>query len=482
MIDFGYDKRDKKAFISGDISIISEVREHFSYPNKGAEFARRIGRFIPERSYIITPTFRFNVGLVQVISKYIEETYDLRGSISEELKPLVYPELPQVVPTPLGLPLRDYQRDIVKICLRAGRGTVVLATAGGKTLTFASLLETLYQNTQKKQTWKALIIVPDLGLVTQTYTDFINYKVSFSFCKWTGSNEVDISCNVVIANLGILQSKNTDIDWIRFVDVLIQDETHKLRSSNKVNKLIKQIQTPHKFGFTGTLPEENCDLWNIYGIIGPVIYERKSYELREEKYVAPVEVSILNLFYKSKPVVDRTKSDEPTKKYRAELDFIVSSVYREQVILKFSGSLQKNTLILVDYIKHGENLVSLIANNCASKSVHFIQGEVEVDERERVKKLMETQDNVICIAISKIFSTGISINNIHNIIFAGGGKAKIKTLQSIGRGLRLHASKQKLLIIDIADQLEYGQDHALKRRDMYISEKIPYKEYNLHEK
>ena len=47
----------------------------------------------------------------------------------------------------------------------------MLATAGGKTLTMASMLEKLYQKS-KQDTWKALIIVPDLGLVNQTFDDF----------------------------------------------------------------------------------------------------------------------------------------------------------------------------------------------------------------------------------------------------------------------------------------------------------------------
>ena len=91
-----------------------------------------------------------------------------------------------------------------------------------------------------------------------------------------------------------------------------------------------------------------------------------------------------------------------------------------------------------------------------------------------VKKIMETNNNVICIAMSSIFSTGINIKNIHMIIFAGGGKSFIRTIQSIGRGLRLHKDKEKLAIIDLADDLRYGQRHVEKRKEIYMSEKIPF--------
>ena len=85
---------------------------------------------------------------------------------------------------------------------------------------------------------------------------------------------------------------------------------------------------------------------------------------------------------------------------------------------------------------------------------------------------MEEHSDVIVVAISKIFSTGINIKNLHYIIFAGGGKAKIKILQSIGRGLRLHKDKDKLIIIDIADNLQYGYQHFLKRKTLYEKENI----------
>ena len=87
---------------------------------------------------------------------------------------------------------------------------------------------------------------------------------------------------------------------------------------------------------------------------------------------------------------------------------------------------------------------------------------------------MEEQNNIIVVAISKIFSTGINIKNLHYIMFAGGGKAKIKIIQSIGRGLRLHSDKKELIIFDVADNLRYGQRHMEQRLSLYDSEHINY--------
>ena len=57
-------------------------------------------------------------------------------------------------------------------------------------------------------------------------------------------------------------------------------------------------------------------------------------------------------------------------------------------------------------------------------------------------------------------------------MFAAGGKSKIKTLQSIGRGLRVHENKDILTLVDIVDDLIYGNKHYDKRKEFYELEQI----------
>ena len=64
--------------------------------------------------------------------------------------------------------------------------------------------------------------------------------------------------------------------------------------------MVQQIKTSHKFGLTGTLPDNKPDEWNIKGKIGKVIYDKDSYELRLEKYLTTVNVSIIDLKYNDK--------------------------------------------------------------------------------------------------------------------------------------------------------------------------------------
>jgi superfamily II DNA or RNA helicase len=245
------------------------------------------------------------------------------------------------------------------------------------------------------------------------------------------------------------------------------DEAHKYKRGNKINKILDKLDAPIRFGFTGTLPDERENVLCIEGKIGPVIYKKTSIELKE--YLAQAICNIIELNYEIQP---DWKDADDMKRYRQEYDFVTNHQSRNNIISKLSCGLKNNTLILIDRIQHGHDLLNILSSTCEGKQVFFIRGEVEVESRNETRQIMERENNIICVAISSIFATGIDIKNLHNIILANAGKAKIRLLQSIGRGLRLHPSKQKLMLIDLADQLYYGKKHLDKRIEIYNREQI----------
>ena len=203
MINFGFDEKKNAGIISGDC--FEEIRENFSVKNEAAFFMRRkYGRFLPQRTYAITPTGRFDPGLYFEIRKYLaSKQYVWEVKTEETLLKEIMPSKSlqtdtrfSYEPIPLSIPLRDYQEEIVKKSLSIGRGTIVLATAGGKTLTAASLLTKLFLLHGSK--FNCLYIVPDLGLVEQTSADFSSYNVPYTVRKWTGSCELKENANVTI--------------------------------------------------------------------------------------------------------------------------------------------------------------------------------------------------------------------------------------------------------------------------------------------
>ena len=83
------------------------------------------------------------------------------------------------------------------------------------------------------------------------------------------------------------------------------------------------------------------------------------------------------------------------------------------------------------------------------------------------------------------FSTGISVNNIHNIYLVESYKSENIIKQSIGRGMRKQLLKERVNIIDFVDDFTYkGQDnylmsHSDERIKIYEKEAFPYTIYNI---
>ena len=280
MLTFDYKPSNRKIQLrTDDTDLFERIREHFSVENEGARFARYRGRFAARRKYAITGTGACEVGLYWEIRQYlINNQIKIDVEVTDKLQKILKVGRNIELYKDFTLTLREYQEDVIKRALKLGRGTCVLGTGAGKTLTTAALIENYFQSCPDKDTFKCVVLVPDLGLVTQTYDEFINSGTTFKLTKWTGKTKPDLTANVVICNIGIVQSQFDTNDWLKYVDLLIVDECHKIKASNKISKIVSKITTHNKYGFTGTLPENNLDKWSIIGKLGPVIYEKTSFE------------------------------------------------------------------------------------------------------------------------------------------------------------------------------------------------------------
>jgi len=471
-----WDNRYRKGVIKTDN--LEAVRYGFSVEDPGARMRQRYrGSAIPSRKYAITATGRFQIGIGIDIVKFIRGNDDsakiiLTEAFKTELicsypfsdKGLVCPELD----------LRDYQEETVKQCLKVGRGVCLVATAGGKTLISSTVINTVLTNIPATR----VLFVTIPPLVKQTHDEFIKHGVGANkVSMWDGKHELK-NTSVIVASTVMLTRSPPSKDWLKNIDLLIVDECHRIRKNNKITKVINHISTPHRFGFTGTLPDSEIDLWSVIGTFGPVIYEKKSHELISEGYISNMTIKIILISYSDAPDI-KPNHAKPTEAFDKEREFLFESDKRNRTISTICSKVQKNMLILVDRLAHGSIIEDMLRENLNSKEVYFIQGSVESEVREHIKQLMEKQDNIICVAMSKIFSTGVDIKNLHYIMFASGGKAKTNIIQSIGRGLRLHDNKEILTVFDITDNLHYGLKHHSERLRLYDIEKMKYNVYKI---
>lgn len=466
MITFDYDKSYRKGRLICDETLFNFIRNHFSVKNVNSTFVNKQLKMkgsnvkIPDREYAVQQSGLFDIGLYNEIRKFL---------ISESITEIIYTDafkdnlkcgfVDYSVSDTLKYPLRDYQKDTIQKCLRFGRGTVVVATGGGKSLIQASILENWKR---LKGSLKALIVVPGTALVSQLLKDFEDYGVTFTYSGWTGNMEKQ-DTEVIIVNTELFCSQFGNFKDLIHVDLVMRDECHGNKAQNVATKLISKIRTPNKFGFTGTLPKEKMDEWKIIGTFGPIIYEKNSKELRDEGFLTNATIKMIKLNHPKK-----------VRGYKSELQFIHSDEKRNRVIKKLVFKMNKNVLILVNRLDHGDLIAEQL--NIPGKETFFVHGAMPVEERIKIIDKMEKQDNVICVAMGAIFSTGINIKNLHYIVFAGGGKSFVRIVQSIGRGLRLHETKQLLVLFDLYDNFLFSTNHAEERKKFYDDQQIDWSE------
>lgn len=456
---------DKKSgYIKCSPNIFKLVREKFSIKNPSYQSRK----FVP-RLYAITPAGAFQVGLWNEIENYLRSlNLQLKIELSEEFKNQFKPKTGITEISKInGFEYYDYQEDSLKEFIENGRGISLVATGGGKALIAGGLCKTFLDHYPN---YKILIVVPNVSLLNQLYYSFVNEFNINCITRWGDSNLPDLTKNIIIANSQILTSdEKYTLSVVKDFNVLIVDEVHTINEKkNKISKIIHNINTPFRYGLTGTLPDSLMASWNVIGKIGPILYEKNSYELRKQQTISDVEIKVILCQHVRMPVFQR--GPNPTDKYNAEVDYIIGYSPRNEVIKKIANKLTGNVLIVVDRLDYIFELSNLFLGG--EKKVFIITGDTPTEERTKIQNTMDSESGIICIAMSKCFSTGISIKNLHYAIFAYIGKGGVKTVQTIGRTVRKHESKSKAVIFDIADNLEYSYSHLKERIKIYKDQKI----------
>jgi len=467
-----FDLSGKNGIMKGDVNILKMVREKFSVPNPSY-----VGRKFNPRKYVITPSSVFEVGLLNDIISYIDSLdIPIDTEITPQLQKVFTPSYPNYeIQNIEGFTYYDHQLNTIKEFIENGRGIGLLATAAGKSLILGGLAKTLIHY---KPDTKILVIVPNTGLLNQIYYSFLEEFNLPIITRWGDGNKPDMSKNVVVANSQILVSDVVEsVKMFQDFDCVIVDEVHRLgEKTNQINKVVHNITTPHKFGLTGTLPDNYLAAWNVVGKIGPILYEESSYSIRLKGVASKVKIKVIICEHDGKPEKPVKIGNNPLPPlafYEKEREFVYASLIRNKIISKLCSRLDGNSLILVDTLEYGNQLHQML-QNLESKKVYFIQGSMSTDERQRIIQEIEENDNVIVVAMSQIFSTGISVRNLKYLFFTMIGKSTVKISQSIGRIMRLHENKDEAIIFDIADNTAYSRKHLKQRIALYKKDMIPF--------
>ena len=134
---------------------------------------------------------------------------------------------------------------------------------------------------------------------------------------------------------------------------------------------------------------------------------------------------------------------------------------------------------LIKRIEYGQKIYNKLRDK-TDRRVLYIDGGIDKDLRENHREALEEGEGKIMIASYGTFSTGINVKNIHTVYLTESFKSEVIIRQSIGRGLRKHEDKKKLLIVDFVDDYRSGKfqnylyKHSLARQAIYDDQNFPY--------
>jgi len=463
--------------IACEASVAQEICDYFTFSVPGYTFMPAYRMKIWDGKIRL-----FNIhnrvlygGLLEYVFKFAENRHYKVVPDGDWWKPIKIEENKNFIDN-LNLPFepRDYQLNAFHHALSYKKSLLVSPTASGKSLIIYLIVRALNV--------KTLIIVPTTSLVSQLYADFQEYGWdSAKYCHqvYAGQDKVSDKKVVISTWQSIYKLGRKLFEPYKLV---IGDEAHGFKSKSLTSIMTKCVNAEYRIGTTGTLDGTQTHKLVLEGLFGKIYKVTTTKKLIDRKQLASFRIDIIVLKYPDE-VCEQFKKI----KYADELEYIVTHEKRNKYIRNLVLSLDGNTLLLFRLVKkHGRILYEMIKEKADdNRKTFFVYGGTETDTREQIRAIAETERDAIIVASYGVFSTGINIRNLHNIVFASPSKSRIRNLQSIGRGLRLSENKEETVLYDISDDLtwndhrNYTINHFAERIKIYNEEQFEYKMFSI---
>lgn len=384
----------------------------------------------------------------------------------------------------------DYQYETVAHCLKEQRVTLLSPTNSGKSLQFYMMMKFMLD---KKLVKNILITVPTTTLVDQLAENFIEYSPKDKTDVFTNNVHTiyagkDKNTNKAVTVTTWQSVSKLNASFFKKYDMVIVDEAHGARGQELQNIMKKCGNAWIRIGATGTLDEEIVTEMQLRGCFGPIYQSTTTHEMIEAGQSTKLDINCVIIQHNETDCKQfHAKKIDKTKKYAAEIKYLITHKKRNSFIANLAITRDNNTLVLFNNIEHGKLLMDELKRKNPDKKIRYVDGSIDTDIRNDIKKECEENNDIILLATYATFSTGISIKNLHYIIFASPSKGRIRILQSIGRLLRKLAGKNVAKLYDISDDIRvnkndtenYSLTHFKKRLKYYIAEKHCYKISNI---
>lgn len=319
----------------------------------------------------------------------------------------------------MNIKLRDYQNKCIEIIKNKnpGRYLIQMATGLGKTVTFSQI-------PFKK---RLLILSHRQELVTQPKKFFnCSYGIDQGQNKSNGEKVISASIQTLVNRLN--NFKPDDFDYI------IVDEAHH-SAAPTYKKIIEYFKPEYLLGFTAT--PNRADKTKLNDIFDEIIFERSLKWGILNNYLCGIDCK--------RAIIDYDLSDvkQSGGDYQAKsLDLAVNiDKANDGIVEAYNKYARGQTIIFCTSVNHCYEIQKKIEGS------KVIDGKTKKEDREQIIKDF-TDRKFKCLVNCLVFTEGTDIPLIETVIIARPTKNASLYTQMVGRGLRLHKDKDKLLLID----------------------------------
>lgn len=389
--------------------------------------------------------------------------------------------------------MRDYQEGAVHHIIKNQKALLLSPTSSGKSLIIYVAMRFLQQAYGSQS--KLLLLVPNKSLVEQMYADFSDYSkqeewnVEENMQKISGDYDKKLVMPIVVSTWQtMMRYTKTQPGYFNQFSAIFVDEAHLAKGKSITDILESANKVQYKVGLTGTLSGAHVDEMCLTGLMSEPYVVTTTKELMDAGQVADLTIKMIGLEY-SDDMKRMVKSMNPKGKvkYADEIDFLCTLGKRNEFIAKLAKACKGNTLILVNRVDlHGKLLLAELQKlmEGTGRNVHYIDGSIKANIREEIRHTLETEVDSITIATYQTMSTGVSIKNLNNIMFASPSKSVVRVLQSVGRGLRMSKTKTSCTLYDLFDDMVNSKSpanknhtylHAAERIKLYTEQEFKHK-------
>lgn len=344
--------------------------------------------------------------------------------------------------------LRNYQDDSVNVGVeilsstKSRRELLVLPTGAGKSIVIAKIVDQINE--------PVIILQPSKELLEQNYNKFINVGGEASiYSASAGIKEIG---HVTFATIGSIKKEIQKLKKLGKVKVIIDEAHIGVKSGSQLRTFLKELGVNNTLGLTATpfvlqSSMNGAELKMLTKIKGKlfttIAYVHQMNTMLSDNYWTPIEYRVIEQddeFLK----VNSSGSDYTEDSMRK---FYEGNDLNSQIIDNVNYRLSEGSKSVLVFVPTIQEAVSLSLKIEGSEAVSSLTPK---KERDRIIEGFKNGEIHVVINVG-ILTTGFDYPELDTIILARSTMSFALYYQMIGRGVRIHDSKTKTVVIDLSE-------------------------------